>query len=423
MIRLFRPFATLVFIMTVLLASAHAAVQTPDFEIRVAPEGFIIPTKAKEVGIGYMGTSPYYDMVMQTIFFINNGEEDLKLTSGGIEIFQGEELMQRVEIDLAEVERAQSFARMIDGMGFGLALDVQYAAFIVTDDNLGYASGLTIEPTTAALVDDYFLTIRGLPDSVRVSATAMTSSGEEVHAELTVPVRDYKTRNDYIFPVEPGNWHVLAFPGIKGHHRWTAATEHSIDITMVDERGSWARGETDDWNQGLVPQWEDWYAYGKKVLAAADGVVVKVGKDNKFPLSEWNRQAGESFPEYQGRIGKKQQELLFDQSNDPASIAGGNHVVIEHANGEFSFYAHLAYGGIEVAVGDSVKQGQHIAALGGTGEMPAVHLHFQVSDSPSLLRSRTLPVQFTNIGVNSPFGHLYHPELVFQPGIFVEVAN
>ena len=232
-------------------------------------------------------------------------------------------------------------------------------------------------------------------------------------------MRDYESPNEYIFPLEAGEWFILAYPGIEGHHRWTAATEHGYDITQVDSRGSWATGEIDDWQTGSVATWEAWYAYGKSVLAAADGKVVKVVDDVEFSLSFWNRQEGESVEEYASRIGARQLELFRDPQSDPAAVAGGNHIVIEHRGGEYSLYAHLAYGSIEVEEGQTVSQGQTIAELGGTGEIPHAHLHFQVGDSPDGTQVRTFPVQFADLKVNGQDAGPPGSGAPFEPGFFV----
>ncbi|MET8469217.1 LysM peptidoglycan-binding domain-containing M23 family metallopeptidase [Streptomyces sp. NPDC006422] len=56
--------------------------------------------------------------------------------------------------------------------------------------------------------------------------------------------------------------------------------------------------------------------------------------------------------------------------------AYGNQVVIEHADGHFSQYAHLS--SIAVAQGDKVTAGQEIGKSGATGNVTGPHLHFEV---------------------------------------------
>lgn len=55
----------------------------------------------------------------------------------------------------------------------------------------------------------------------------------------------------------------------------------------------------------------------------------------------------------------------------------GNYVILIHANGELTYYAHCE--SVEVQAGDIVERGQQIAAVGSTGNSTDAHLHFAVS--------------------------------------------
>ncbi|MFD5539548.1 M23 family metallopeptidase [Streptomyces sp. NPDC127079] len=85
---------------------------------------------------------------------------------------------------------------------------------------------------------------------------------------------------------------------------------------------------------------------GTEVVAAHDGTVVKAGGNG----------AGDG-PAY------------------------GNAVVIKHADGEYSQYAHLSR--IDVRVGQVVRTGQHIALSGSTGNSTGPHLHFEIRKTPN----------------------------------------
>lgn len=55
----------------------------------------------------------------------------------------------------------------------------------------------------------------------------------------------------------------------------------------------------------------------------------------------------------------------------------GNYVILIHANGELTYYAHCE--SVEVQAGDIVERGQQIASVGSTGNSTGAHLHFAVS--------------------------------------------
>ncbi|MCX4583696.1 M23 family metallopeptidase [Streptomyces sp. NBC_01481] len=61
--------------------------------------------------------------------------------------------------------------------------------------------------------------------------------------------------------------------------------------------------------------------------------------------------------------------------------AYGNAIVIKHANGTYSQYAHLSK--INVFVGKHVKTGQTIARSGNTGNSSGPHLHFEIRTTPN----------------------------------------
>ncbi|MFJ6408370.1 M23 family metallopeptidase [Streptomyces hydrogenans] len=61
--------------------------------------------------------------------------------------------------------------------------------------------------------------------------------------------------------------------------------------------------------------------------------------------------------------------------------AYGNAIVVKHANGTYSQYAHLSK--IKVHVGQKVAAGQKIALSGNTGNSSGPHLHFEIRTTPN----------------------------------------
>ncbi|MFD8640677.1 M23 family metallopeptidase [Streptomyces zaomyceticus] len=61
--------------------------------------------------------------------------------------------------------------------------------------------------------------------------------------------------------------------------------------------------------------------------------------------------------------------------------AYGNAIVVKHANGTYSQYAHLSK--IKVHIGSKVMAGQQIALSGNTGNSSGPHLHFEIRTTPN----------------------------------------
>ncbi|MEV5610821.1 LysM peptidoglycan-binding domain-containing M23 family metallopeptidase [Streptomyces sp. NPDC052225] len=59
----------------------------------------------------------------------------------------------------------------------------------------------------------------------------------------------------------------------------------------------------------------------------------------------------------------------------------GNEVVIQHADGKYSQYAHMS--SVGVSAGQAVTAGQQIGLSGATGNVTGPHLHFEIRTSPN----------------------------------------
>ena len=193
-----------------------------------------------------------------------------------------------------------------------------------------------------------------------------------------VMIEEYKQKNKYMFPVK-GNILIANMGTNYCHHRIMNSQEFGFDIVCLNEKLA-------VYKKDPPAKLTDSYSFRQNILAAADGVVVKIA--NKFPDSI-------SEPSENKDLKTKMMALIPEIGFDNA--VGGNHVIIDHGNGEYGFYAHLSEGTIKVAAGDRVKKGQVIALLGSTGNSDGPHLHFQITDSPELVNANGLPVSFEDI--------------------------
>lgn len=153
----------------------------------------------------------------------------------------------------------------------------------------------------------------------------------------------------------------------KTSHSWGVWPQrYAYDFVMVDESGKTCSGSG--------RELQDYYCYGKDVLAPADGEVVSLAS------------------------GHPESRVYGDGSAEcRAKDMRGNYITIRHQEKEFSTLAHLMPGSIIVALGQKVIQGQVIARCGNSGNTSEPHIHFQLNDGRSFFASAGLPIRFKNV--------------------------
>lgn len=192
-----------------------------------------------------------------------------------------------------------------------------------------------------------------------------------LHAEGALPdAGGYQQKVVYTLPFQ-GEW-LVANGGVtpETSHSWDIISQrYAYDFVVADEVGQRHRGDGS--------RKEDYFAYGQPVLAPADGEVVRT--------VEGIRDAP--------RVGTG---WLDWRSRD----IGGNSVTLRHAEGEYSYSAHLIPGSVCVRPGDRVRRRQEIGRCGHSGHSTEPHLHFQVQDRPDFFRAVGLPVRFSGVTVD-----------------------
>ena len=74
----------------------------------------------------------------------------------------------------------------------------------------------------------------------------------------------------------------------------------------------------------------------------------------------------------------------------------GNYVKIEHSDGTYTIYGHMAYDSITVMAGEVVEQGQVIGKVGNTGESTGTHLHFEMRKGGDNKTNRVDPLDYVD---------------------------
>ena len=176
---------------------------------------------------------------------------------------------------------------------------------------------------------------------------------------------NYQTKTELSLPFR-GTWTATnATPGAGNGHYLNPNQRFAIDFQISVDVGPGQRSN----HQNDGSKNSDYYAYGQDILAPADGTVVTVV---------------DGVPE------------------NPPGVTDiyyrfGNAITLSIGNGEYAVLGHLLPGSAKVRVGDRVSRGQVIARCGNSGNSTAPHLHFQLSDSPTLSLAASLPAQFVRV--------------------------
>lgn len=137
-----------------------------------------------------------------------------------------------------------------------------------------------------------------------------------------------------------GEWTVTQ--GNHGHITHKLQWAYAWDFEIANKDGQTYRGDGS--------QTQDFYCYGKPVLASASGWVINfVDGIEDNPVGQLNTREN-----------------------------WGNFVVINHGYGVYSMYCHIKKGTIKVKNGEWIAKGDKLGLVGNSGRSAVPHLHFNV---------------------------------------------
>jgi murein DD-endopeptidase MepM/ murein hydrolase activator NlpD len=157
------------------------------------------------------------------------------------------------------------------------------------------------------------------------------------------------------------------------YHVESEAQKNAFDIVITDGKGNSYKtdGKTN----------EDYYAFGKDLIAPCDGEVVLVvdGVKDNVP--------GILNPVY----------------------VPGNTVIIRTQNNEYLFFAHFKQHSIVVKQGQKIKQRQLLGLCGNSGNSSEPHLHFHIQNVEDMNSATGAKCYFDKIQVNGQIKTDYSP--------------
>jgi murein DD-endopeptidase MepM/ murein hydrolase activator NlpD len=219
------------------------------------------------------------------------------------------------------------------------------------------------------------------PVAERIDHVAIRLDSKGSSASLDVPVTEYVQKTKLVFPLR-GDFMVVT-----GHVTAPQGHQERSQLYAYDILGLGSHFEllTGDGSKN-----DDFVGFGKEVLAPAAGVVTYARDDVADNPSTGNQDF----------------EKLLALADPPWGV-GGNCVVIDHGNGEWSFLAHMRRGSLKVKKGDHVVQGQTVGQLGNSGATTGPHLHYHLMDGPRILVFDGLPARFENTCLPMPKPGVY----------------
>lgn len=194
-------------------------------------------------------------------------------------------------------------------------------------------------------------------------------------ADIAVPEKN-ETKLSLPFK---GRWLVVWGGDTKelNQHHDVPNQRFAFDLLGVNKEGETRKGE--------AQVNEDYFAFGREILAPADGTVTDV--------------------------------ITGVRDNVPGSMnpysALGNAIFIQHREHEISVLAHLKLGSTRVKVGDKVKRGQLIGLCGNSGNSSEPHLHYHLQNTPIIQDGTGIKCYFQKVTVME--GARKEPKLNYSP--------
>ncbi len=198
-----------------------------------------------------------------------------------------------------------------------------------------------------------------LDASDKISGLSVTPPGSTSAADSTAVAR---SRTPMQLPFR-GEWYVFWGGDNEkvNNHVSVRGQRRAADLII---RGADGRS-----HKGTGRRNEDYFVYGKEILAAAPGTVVT---------------AIDGVPD-----------------NEPGSMnplcAVGNCLIIDQGSHEYAVYAHLKPDSLRVRRGDKVRTGQILALCGNSGNSSEPHLHFHLQDNAVLQDGAGITPYLTNV--------------------------
>ena len=203
-------------------------------------------------------------LMLQNVAVLNAGPASFKVERIELELLREGKVLETKVLDAGAIERAGTRGAKMQEAGVIRQVAFQFCGEAMIPPSFKLA-GPNLEGEQALLISSQVFAFNGARDTARVRVHG-TSNGRKSEVTGSIPVKMSFAKNSYIFPLR-GNYFVGVSASFHTPHRWAIPEEFGYDIAQVGESGLTYRGDG--------TRFEDYYAYGAEILAAADGTVVE----------------------------------------------------------------------------------------------------------------------------------------------------
>ncbi|HZR06568.1 MAG TPA: M23 family metallopeptidase [Candidatus Udaeobacter sp.] len=360
-----------------LLPALNAVAETkPEIEIRFCPASAVrtYPLESRR---------DLQSLMLQNLAVINHGSAPFKVDNIELELLQSRQVLDSKKLDGTTIKHFADRGAKMQTAGVLKEVAFQFCGTSLIEPSVKLA-GPTLSREQALLITGQVFAFNGAREAFRVRVHGQVD-GHAREFTGSIPIKSEFAQNKYIFPLR-GVWYAGCGASFHTGHRWAIPEEFALDIAKIGDSGLSHKGDG--------TRFDDYYAYGADVLAAADGRVISAANDQPEDLSAMQC-PNETQEAYFARLQKEQAERLAKG----LTAITGNYVMIDHGKNEYSLYAHLQPGSVRVHVGDQVISGDVIGKLGSSGNSTEPHLHFHVCDKPDPLMCAGIPVNFSNVTI------------------------
>lgn len=362
-------------VLTSLSLIPSAIAGTADAEIRFYPERQLWAQQTEAL-------RRLYNVVLPNASVVNRGDTSRTVRAVRFELRRDGEVLQVQYLRGTALEDLARRGAALAESGMLEVLDFQFGPDVLLGEGVTVAGSTALKPGEALLLPTRFFAYAGQAQQLR-TVVEFADDEPEAHAELLLRYDSAPGR--FRFPVQ-GRWYAAATSTPHTHHRWAINQEFALDLAQIGRGGRSHRGDGQ--------QMRDYYAYGQPVLAVADAEVIAVRKDQPDSL-QLLRRPGEGVEAQIERV--KAQQMQWLQEGALAML--GNYVLLAHADGVYTLYAHLAPDSVKVDVGQRLSAGAVLATIGSSGSSTEPHLHFHACDRPHPLRCAGIPIQFEDVEI------------------------